>query len=132
MKIQVTSIPRNPGGEVVPRLLGVVGASIRTTAILEKGEPFRESSPQHSVSTKGFVPCASQPVGPSSLRTALVEGGYEIYDVEMIGWFLLAVLVIIGALLIDHLGLVGREPRPITLGRIIGAGLMLLGVALVL
>src|SRR5215204_6218597 len=72
MKIQVTSIPRNPGGEVVPRLLGVVGASIRTTAILEKGDPFRESSPQHSVNTKGFVPCASQPVGPSSLRTALV------------------------------------------------------------
>ena len=51
---------------------------------------------------------------------------------EMIGWFLLAVLVVIGALLVDHLGLVGREPRPITLGRIIGAGLMLLGVALVL
>lgn len=50
----------------------------------------------------------------------------------MIGWFLLAVLVVIGALLVDHLGLVGREPKPITLGRIIGAGLMLLGVALVL
>jgi uncharacterized membrane protein YdcZ (DUF606 family) len=50
----------------------------------------------------------------------------------MIGWFLLAVLVVIGALLVDHLGLVGREHRPITLGRIIGAGLMLLGVALVL
>lgn len=61
----------------------------------------------------------------------LVEGGYEIYDDEMIGWFLLAVLVVIGALLVDHLGLVGREPRPITFGRIIGAGLMLLGVALV-
>ena len=41
------------------------------TAFLEKGEPFRESSPQQSISTKGFVPCASQPVGPSSLRTAL-------------------------------------------------------------
>src|SRR5215207_6629075 len=38
----------------------------------------------------------------------------------MIGWFLLAVLVVIGALLVDHLGLVGCEPRPITLGRIIG------------
>src|SRR5215207_788958 len=50
----------------------------------------------------------------------------------MIGWFLLAVLVVIGALLVDHLGLVGREPKPITLGRIIGAGLMLLGEALVL
>ena len=62
----------------------------------------------------------------------LVEGGYEIYDDEMIGWFLLAVLVVIGALLVDHLGLVGREPRPITLGRIIGAGLMFVGVALVL
>jgi hypothetical protein len=34
--------------------------------------------------------------------------------------------------LAGHLGLVGREPRPITLGRIIGAGLILLGVALVL
>jgi uncharacterized membrane protein YdcZ (DUF606 family) len=50
----------------------------------------------------------------------------------MIGWFLLAVVVATGALLIDHLGLVGREPRPITLGRIIWAGLILLGVALVL
>ena len=49
----------------------------RPTAFLEKGEPFRESSPQHSVSTKGFVPCASQPVGPSSLRTALVAIGIE-------------------------------------------------------
>src|SRR5215218_4289364 len=42
-----------------------------TTAVLEKGEPFRESSPQHSVSTTGLAPCASQPVGPSSLKTAL-------------------------------------------------------------
>ena len=50
----------------------------------------------------------------------------------MIGWILLAVLVVIGTLLVDHLGLLSREPRPIILGRIIGAGLMLLGVALVL
>jgi uncharacterized membrane protein YdcZ (DUF606 family) len=50
----------------------------------------------------------------------------------MIGWFLLAVLLVIGVLLVDHLGLLGREPKPFTLGRIIGAGLMVLGVALVL
>src|SRR5215204_1854910 len=31
------------------------------TAFLEKGEPLRERSPQHSVSTKGLGPCASQP-----------------------------------------------------------------------
>jgi len=91
MKIRVTSIPRYPGGEVVPV----------------------------------YWVWWEQAFG-------LVEGGYEIYDDEMIGWSLLAVLVVIGALLVDHLGLVGRESRPITLGRIIGAGLMLLGVALVL
>jgi hypothetical protein len=58
-----------PGGIRVVSMSSAPLAS--TTAFLEKGEPFRESSPQHSVSTKGFVPCASQPVGPSSLRTAL-------------------------------------------------------------
>jgi catechol 2,3-dioxygenase-like lactoylglutathione lyase family enzyme len=31
------------------------------TAFLEKGEPCRERSPQHSVCTKGLGPCASQP-----------------------------------------------------------------------
>src|SRR5215213_7593159 len=41
------------------------------TAFLEKGEPFCEVSPQHSVSTTGLAPCASQPMGPSSLKTAL-------------------------------------------------------------
>src|SRR5215213_7551585 len=41
------------------------------TAFLEKGEPFCEMSPQHSVSTTGLAPCASQPVGPSSMQTAL-------------------------------------------------------------
>src|SRR5215203_5634397 len=41
------------------------------TAFLEKGEPFRERRPQHSISTTGLAPCASQPVGPSSLKTAL-------------------------------------------------------------
>src|SRR5215204_2129302 len=42
-----------------------------TTAFLEKGEPLRERSPQHSVSTKGLGPCASQPGGPFSSRTAV-------------------------------------------------------------
>src|SRR5215217_1184389 len=32
-----------------------------STAFLERGEPFRARSPQHSVSTKGLAPCASQP-----------------------------------------------------------------------
>src|SRR5215216_7266786 len=41
------------------------------TAFLEMGEPFRKRSPQHSVSTKGLAPCASPPVGPFSLETAL-------------------------------------------------------------
>src|SRR5215216_706043 len=41
------------------------------TAFLEKGEPFRERGPQHSVSTKGLEPCASQPEGPFSSKTAL-------------------------------------------------------------
>src|SRR5215217_3628910 len=41
------------------------------TAFLEKGEPFCEMSPQHSASTTGLSPCASQPVGPSSMKTAL-------------------------------------------------------------
>src|SRR5215208_5399724 len=43
-----------------------------TTAFLEKDEPLRERSPQHSVSTKGLGPCASQPGGPFSAKTALV------------------------------------------------------------
>src|SRR5215204_5363574 len=42
------------------------------TAFLEKGEPLRERSPQHSVSTKGLGPCASQPGGPFSSRTAVL------------------------------------------------------------
>lgn len=48
------------------------------------------------------------------------------------GWFLLAVVVVGGALLVDHFGLAGRDPRPITLGRVVGSGLILLGVALFL
>jgi hypothetical protein len=32
-----------------------------TTAFLEKGEPFRERSRQHSASTKGLGFCACQP-----------------------------------------------------------------------
>src|SRR5829696_5853144 len=43
----------------------------KTTAFLEKGEPLRGRSPQHSVSTKGLGPCASQPGGPFSSKTAL-------------------------------------------------------------
>jgi hypothetical protein len=55
------------------------------TAFLEKGEPFRQRSPQHSVSTKGSAPCASQPVGPSSLKTALGSMVYgEIAGLEML------------------------------------------------
>src|SRR5215203_5262058 len=42
------------------------------TAFLEKGEPFRERSPQHSISTTGLAPSASQPVGSSSLKFALL------------------------------------------------------------
>ncbi len=41
-------------------------------------------------------------------------------------------VVIIVALLLDHVGLAGRERRPITLGRIVGVALILLGVALFL
>ena len=47
------------------------------TAFLEKGEPLRERSPQHSLSTKGLGPCASQPGGPFSSRTALGERGWR-------------------------------------------------------
>lgn len=47
-------------------------------------------------------------------------------------WFLLVVVLIAGALLVDHLGFAGRDPRPITLGRVVGAGFILLGVALFL
>jgi hypothetical protein len=50
---------------------GLHSENTPSTAFLEKGEPFRERSPQHSVSTKGLAPCASQPGGPLSLKTAL-------------------------------------------------------------
>jgi hypothetical protein len=46
---------------------------VRLTAFFEKGEPLRERSPQHSVSTKGLGPCSSQPGGPFSAKTALVS-----------------------------------------------------------
>ena len=49
-----------------------------------------------------------------------------------VGWFLLAVVAVIVALLVDHFGLAGRAARPVTLGRVVGAGLILLGVALFL
>ena len=45
------------------------------TAFLEKGEPFLERSPQHSVSTKGLGLCASQPREPFSSKTALGDRG---------------------------------------------------------
>jgi uncharacterized membrane protein YdcZ (DUF606 family) len=47
-------------------------------------------------------------------------------------WFLLSAIIIGGVLLMDHFGLAGREKRPVTVGRAIGATLMLLGVALIL
>ena len=55
-------------------LLGGLSARVPyrcPTAFLEKGEPFRERGPRHSVSTTGLAPCASQPVGPFSMKTAL-------------------------------------------------------------
>jgi hypothetical protein len=69
---------------VLPRLSGTLAGSpttrgetcfqgMATTAFLEKGEPFQERSPQHSVSTKGLELCASQPRGPFSLKTALID-----------------------------------------------------------
>ncbi|MDP9455359.1 MAG: DMT family transporter [Actinomycetota bacterium] len=48
------------------------------------------------------------------------------------GLFLLAAVAVIVDLLVDHFGLAGRKPRPLTLGRAVGAGLILLGVALLL
>ena len=47
-------------------------------------------------------------------------------------WFLLAAVVMIVVLLLDHFGLAGRERRTVTLGRALGATLILLGVALFL
>ena len=48
------------------------------------------------------------------------------------GWFALVLVTLIVALLVDHLGLAGRDPRPLTLGRVVGTGLILLGVAVFL
>lgn len=45
---------------------------------------------------------------------------------------MLAAVVMIAVLLLDHFGLAGRERRPVTLGRALGATLILLGVALFL
>src|SRR5215204_4489227 len=59
-----------------------------TTAFLEKGEPFRERSPQHSVITTGLAPFASQPMGPSSLKTALVEPLCPLGDVFVVHYLL--------------------------------------------
>lgn len=47
------------------------------------------------------------------------------------GWFFLAIAVLLlVAIGLDHFGLVGYEIRPITTGRVIGAALILLGIAL--
>jgi uncharacterized membrane protein YdcZ (DUF606 family) len=46
-------------------------------------------------------------------------------------WFLFVAVVVIGALALDHSGVFGGRSRPITLGRIAGVGLILLGVALI-
>lgn len=45
-------------------------------------------------------------------------------------WLVVATVAVFGALLLDHFGFAGRNPRLITPGRIIGAMLILAGVAL--
>ena len=60
-------------GPRLPNSKARYARKLRATAFLEKGEPFLERSPQHSVSTTGLAPFACQPMGPSSLKTALVE-----------------------------------------------------------
>jgi uncharacterized membrane protein YdcZ (DUF606 family) len=47
-------------------------------------------------------------------------------------WFALAATLLAGALLLDHYGLVGRERHPITLGRLLGAFVLLVGLVLFL
>ncbi len=47
-------------------------------------------------------------------------------------WFGTAAVAPIMALLVGHFGLAGRAPRPISLGRVLGAGLIRLGVPLFL
>jgi uncharacterized membrane protein YdcZ (DUF606 family) len=47
-------------------------------------------------------------------------------------WFILAATLLAGALLLDHYGLTGRERRPITLGRVLGALALLGGLVLIL
>lgn len=47
-------------------------------------------------------------------------------------WFGLSAVALSVALLLDHFGLAGRIPRRISPGRILGACLILLGVALFL
>ncbi len=39
-----------------------------------------------------------------------------------VGWFSLMVVAVTIALLADHFGLAGQRPRPVTLGRVAGAG----------
>ncbi len=51
---------------------------------------------------------------------------------ETVGWVLLAVVAMIVALLVDHLGFAGREARPVTLGRVLGTGFIFVGLALFL
>jgi uncharacterized membrane protein YdcZ (DUF606 family) len=47
-------------------------------------------------------------------------------------WLLPIAAVLFAALALDHFGLVGRGPRPITPGRVFGVVLILCGLALAL
>ena len=47
-------------------------------------------------------------------------------------WFALVTIALIGAVLVDHFGLLGRERHPITPGRIAGVTVILIGLALYL
>lgn len=44
----------------------------------------------------------------------------------------MAAVLLAGALLVDHFGLIGLEPRPVTALRVAGALLLLLGLAVFL
>lgn len=46
-------------------------------------------------------------------------------------WFLSAAVVVIGTLALDHLGALGNRRRPLTLGRFVGAMMLMFGVALI-
>lgn len=50
---------------------------------------------------------------------------------EAMWWFLSAAVVVIGTLALDHLGALGNRRRPLTLGRFVGAMMLMFGVALI-